>query len=257
MNMDIVNGIIIFALYLLAMFSIVHIKKDTSIGNFTWGGGCLLLTLYTFFVFSSYYTRQIVVTLFITIWCTRLAYYVWLRYKKGADPRYVAWLEQWKNPLVAFLFSLGWVVGLNGFFSLVMAASSVVINTTSHQPNLQLLDYIGIIIWIFGFLFESISDYQLYVFRNNPNSQNKILNTGLWKYSRHPNYFGEITMWWGIYALALSVSYGWLTIVTPMAITITLVFVTGVPWAERAMEKIPGFAEYKRTTNMLIPRHFW
>ena len=93
----------------------------------------------------------------------------------------------------------------------------------------------------------------MYEFRKNPNSQNKILNTGLWKYSRHPNYFGEITMWWGIYLLALSVPYGWLTIITPIAITITLVFVTGIPWAERAMEKTPGFAEYKRTTSMLIP----
>src|SRR5437016_14666515 len=109
MDMLILNGVLLLISYLIAMFIIVHSKKDTSIGNFTWGGGCLLLTLYTFFMFGSYHIRQILITLLIALWYIRLAYYVWLRYKKGADPRYVSWLEKWSNPLVAFLFSLGWV----------------------------------------------------------------------------------------------------------------------------------------------------
>lgn len=235
------------------MFIVVHSKKDTSIGNFTWGGGCLLLTLYTFFVFGYYYLRQIVVTIFIALWCIRLAYYVWLRYKKGADPRYVSWLKKFNNPLVGFLFSFGWVVILNGFFSLVMASPSILINSTFNQPVLSLLDFIGIGMWVLGFFFESISDYQMYTFKKDHAHKNKILATGLWRYSRHPNYFGEIIMWWGIYLLALAIPYGWLTIIAPGAITTTLLFVTGIPWAEKTMEKLPGFEEYKNKTSMIVP----
>lgn len=253
MNMPILYGALLFMSYLLAMFVIVDTKKDTSIGNFTWGGGCLLLTLYTFFMFGSYHPRQILITLLIALWCIRLAYYVWLRYKKGADRRYIVWLEQWNYPLVAFLFSAAWVIGLNGFFALIMATPSALVNITPNQTALNLIDFIGIAMWVIGFFFEAVSDYQMYTFKQDPAHKNKILQTGLWKYSRHPNYFGEIAMWWGIYLLALSVPYGWLTIIAPGAISITLLFVTGVPWAEQAMATLPGYEEYKRKTSMIFP----
>lgn len=251
--MQLLNGFVLLNAYLITMFIIVHTKKDISIGNFTWGGGCLLITLYTFFIFGTHHLRQIIITALITLWCLRLAYYVWLRYKKGADPRYVAWLSKWNNPLVAFLFSFSWVVILNGLFSLVMAAPSLVINITKNQPSLNILDWIAICIWIVGFLFETISDYQMYLFKQNPANNNKILDMGLWRYSRHPNYFGEIIMWWGIYLLALSVPYGWLTIIAPSTITILLLFITGIPWAERAIEKLPGYDNYKKNTSILLP----
>lgn len=249
----IVNALGLLFIYLCILFGVVQVKKDISIANFGWGGGVLLLTLYTFFAFSHIHLRKIIVTACILLWALRLSYYVWLRYKKGADPRYTAWLEYWKKPEIAFLFSFLWIIILNGFFACVMASPSVVINSTINQGPFNIIDLLGLGLWILGFFFELVSDYQMYIFKQNPQNKGKILDTGLWRYSRHPNYFGEILMWWGIYILAFSVPHGWLTIIAPLGITITLLFVTGVPWAEAKMNELPGYEEYKRKTSILIP----
>lgn len=251
--MSSVVGLVFLVVYLAIIFVIVYAKKDTSIGNFSWGGGCLLLTLYTFFAHGNYHARQVIVTALITLWCVRLAYYVYARYKKGADRRYVAWLEQWQNPLVGFAFSFVWIFMLNGFFAVLMSLPSLWINTRLMQPAFGMLDMCGVVLWLIGFWYESVSDNQLYAFMRNPENKGTVCNQGLWRYSRHPNYFGEILMWWGIYVLALAVPCGWITMVTPIAITVTLVFVTGIPWNEKAMESNPEYQEYAKKTSMLIP----
>ncbi len=244
-------ALLVWLIYLIVMFIIVHIKKDTSLGNFTWGPAVLLLTLFTF-PFGQEYVRTYVITFLIFLWCLRLTIYFFVRYKKGADPRYVAWLSQWKHPLIALLSSFAWVVILNGGFSLIMALPAIFVNTTVQSP-INWLDILGIIIWIVGFYFETISDYQLYKFTHDSNNKGKVCTVGLWKYSRHPNYFGEILMWWGIYTIALSVPYAWMTIICPLAITTTLVFFTGIPWNEKAMENNAEYQEYKKHTSMLFP----
>lgn len=251
-NALMVMGICFFA-YLTAIFSIVYIKKDTSIANFSWGGGCLLLTLYTFFVFSHFYVRQILITVLIFIWCSRLVYYVWSRYKKGADPRYVEWLAKWHNPIVGFLFSFVWIFILNGFFSLVMSVASSTVNVAVIQPSLGWLDMLGATMWIIGFMYESVSDMQLHTFMSDPNNKGHLCQQGLWRYSRHPNYFGEIFMWWGIFMIALVTPFGIFTIITPCAITFALLFVTGIPWNEKVISANPEYQEYKRKTGILIP----
>lgn len=240
-------------LYLFIMLLIVYIKKDTSIGNFTWGGGCLLITLYSFFAYSKYDPRAILITACITLWCTRLAYYVYARYKKGADPRYVAWLGRWQIPFVGFVFSFLWIVVLNGFFALIMSIPSIYISVFILHPSLGWLDYLGAALWAFGFIFESVSDMQLHAFMSKVANKGHLCTQGLWRYSRHPNYFGEICMWWGIFLIAYSLPFGWYTIITPSAITFTLLFVTGIPWNEKAISTNPDYAEYKRRTSILIP----
>jgi len=247
------TGFLIWLIYLIFMFTIVYIKKDTSLGNFTWGPGAFLLTLYSFIAYGEFYSRQVIVTILVFLWCLRLTYYVFSRYKKGADPRYVEWLAKWKQPLIGFLFSFVWVVILNGGFSLIMALPGLVININKTIPSLNYLDLFAILLWIIGFIYESVSDYQLYGFTHDPAHKGKVCNVGLWRYSRHPNYFGEIVMWWAIYLLAVSVPYGWLSIVCPIAISTTLIFVTGIPWNEKAMEGNPEYQEYKKHTSMLIP----
>ncbi|MDR3550812.1 MAG: DUF1295 domain-containing protein [Candidatus Babeliales bacterium] len=240
-------------IYLCIMLVIVYIKKDTSIGNFSWGGGCLLLTLVSLFVFGHYHPRQILVTMLITIWCSRLAYYVWARYKKGADPRYVDWLHRWRNPFVGFLFSFGWIVILNGLFSLVMSLPAVAINITAIQPTFGWFDFLGILVWLTGFIIESVSDMQLHAFMSDPENKGHLCTQGLWRYSRHPNYFGEMCMWWGLFLIACSIPLGMYTFITPCAITFTLLFVTGIPWNEKAISTNPEYPEYKRRTSILIP----
>jgi steroid 5-alpha reductase family enzyme len=245
-----IHGLILVLAYLALMFTIIEVKQDASIGNFTWGGMVLLIAIYTFFAASSYLPRQILATALIFMWCSRLATYAYLRYRKGADPRFVQWKEQ--KGALSHLFDFGWIFILNGFMGTVMSAIIITINTQLSGP-LNWLDGLAVVLWLIGFYFESVSDYQLYVFRKDPNNKDKILSTGLWRYSRHPNYFGEIVMWWSMYLIALSMPYGYLTIITPGAITISLLFVTGIPWLEKAMASNPEYQEYKKRTSILIP----
>jgi steroid 5-alpha reductase family enzyme len=253
--MDIImTGAALILIYLSIMFTIVTRKQDTSIGNFTWGGLVMLMTLYSFFVTSSWLPRQLLATALTMLWGIRLAYYAYTRYHKGVDPRFTAWLQRgvWHTRLFAF----AWIFILNGAMGLTMSLPISVINHGASRP-LSWLDGAALLLWLVGFYFESVSDTQLYAFLRNPANKGKIMDQGLWRYSRHPNYFGEIVMWWAMWMLAIvTIKYPWETLImiSPVAITITLVFVTGIPWVEGAMANNPAYQEYKRKTSMLIPR---
>jgi steroid 5-alpha reductase family enzyme len=246
---ELMLGIVLLVVYLICMLIVVQIKKDNSIGNFTWGGGVLLITLYTFLI-GHHSSRSVLITAIICLWALRLIIYLYSRYKKGADPRFIEWQKQWGR--YALLISFWWIFIMNGTMAIIMSLPSILINR-SLVPNLNVLDVIGLLIWLIGFCCESIADFQLHNFMKNPANKGKIMMQGLWRYSRHPNYFGEITMWWGIYLIALSVPYGWITIIAPLTITILLIFFTGVPMLERVFKDNPEYQEYKKHTSMLIP----
>jgi steroid 5-alpha reductase family enzyme len=229
---EIALGIGIVITYLIGMLITVQRKKDNSIGNFTWGGGVLLVTLYTFCQ-GPKSIRALLITCLICLWALRLIVYVYSRYKKGADPRFIEWQKQWGN--YSLLISFCWIVIMNGALLMIMSTPSILVNN-SIARGLTILDYCGLCLWALGFLCESISDYQLSKFMKNPNNKGKIMTQGLWHYSRHPNYFGEITMWWALALIALSTPYGWLALLAPLTITILLVFFTGVPMLERVFK---------------------
>jgi steroid 5-alpha reductase family enzyme len=115
------------------------------------------------------------------------------------------------------------------------------------------LDVIGAAIWLFGFLFEIVADYQLQAFRDDPSNRGKLIKSGLWRYSRHPNYFGEAVLWWGIFLIACSVEYGWITVYAPLFITILVRFVSGVPLLENKYKSRPEFQIYMKETNVFCP----
>lgn len=243
------------SIYLLSMFIIVQFKKDISIGNFTWGGGVLLLTLLTFFVsftgtVSGMTGRKMLITSLISIWAIRLIIYLYIRYKKGADPRFVKWETSWGR--LGFFASFTWIVLLQCILMLIMSFPSVFVNLQDTGP-LHFLDFIGLAVWTIGFFFESVGDYQLHKFMKDSVNSGKIMDRGLWKYTRHPNYFGEIVIWWGIYLIACSTLDGWTTIIAPLTITILLVFITGIPLAESVFKNDSAYEDYKRRTNKLIP----
>jgi steroid 5-alpha reductase family enzyme len=244
------GGIGLMLAFLTLMVIIVQAKKDNTIGNFTWGGMAILGALYTFFTTSAYLPRQCLVTGLIVIWGLRLTIYLYSRYKKGADPRFIAWQAQWGH--YALLISIAWIAVMQATLGVIMALPGVWANTHLSLP-LNSLDLFGTIVWAVGFFFESVGDYQLYWFMKNPANKGHIMTQGLWHYTRHPNYFGEILMWWGIYAILLSVPGGVWTIISPITITILLVFVTGVPWAEAVFKDNPYYQAYKEHTSMLIP----
>jgi len=242
--------------YLICMVIIVQLKKDTSIGNFTWGGGVLLLTWYSFWMYGSFLPEQILITTLISLWAGRLIMHVYKRYT-GKDPRFATW--KWQG-FKALLMNVCWIFGQTIMIA-IMSYPAVLINIRANAQTLLFWDWVGLLIWIFGYCFEAISDYQLATFMRDPLNKGRVMRYGLWRYSRHPNYFGEIVMWWGIYVLTLallttipaqSLLY-WLALIPPCTITILLIFVTGIPWIEKAMADNSEYQEYKRKTSMLIP----
>ncbi len=235
-------------IYLISMIAIACYKKDTSIANFTWGGGVLLVTLYTFFRISTFLSQQIIITTLISLWAGRLIAYVYIRYT-GKDPRFITWKQE---GIKALIINSIWVFG-QIIMIIIMSYPIVLINIYNTAHSLSLLECVGIIIWSFGYCIEAISDQQLFNFMRNPLNKGHILQDGLWHYSRHPNYFGESVMWLGICCISLSTPYGWTTIMTPATITFLLVYVTGIPLLENALAHNSEYQEYKQKTSKFIP----
>lgn len=115
------------------------------------------------------------------------------------------------------------------------------------------LDMVGLVVWGIGFFFEVIGDRQLQLFVARPENRGKLMTSGLWKYSRHPNYFGELTMWWGIWLISVSVVGGVWTILAPITITVLLRYVSGVPLLEKKYTGNPEWEIYRQKTSVLIP----
>ena len=121
------------------------------------------------------------------------------------------------------------------------------------RQALTILDILGIAVWALGFFFEAVGDYQLTAFKANPANKGKVLNIGLWRFTRHPNYFGDATQWWGFYLIALAAG-GWWTIFSPLFMTYLLLKVSGVAMLETTLkERKPEYAEYIRKTSAFIP----
>lgn len=239
---------ILLGIYLTSMVAVACYKEDTSIANFTWGGGVLLVTLYSFFRMSSFLPQQIIVTGMIVLWAARLIAYVYIRYT-GKDPRFKTW--KWQG-IKALIINIIWVFGQIIMIS-IMSYPIILINTYNTAHPLSLFEYMGIAIWFCGYCIEAISDQQLFNFMRNPANKGHVMNSGLWHYSRHPNYFGESVIWLGIYCMALPIPYGWTAIITPATITFLLVYVTGIPLLENAMTDNPEYQVYKRKTSKFFP----
>lgn len=123
----------------------------------------------------------------------------------------------------------------------------------SEETGLGIFDFVGILVWLTGFLFETIGDAQLASFRKNPANKEKLIQTGLWKYTRHPNYFGEVILWWGIWLFTIGVGQAWLGLIGPVVITLLILFVSGVPMLEKKYEGRPDWEAYKKKTSRFFP----
>lgn len=253
--MALVEAIWISALVILSYMTILFILsillKDNSIADIAWGPGFIIVAVALFLILGEYAPRQILVTILITIWGLRLGIRILLRnWGKGEDFRYQAWRKQWGK---YFLIRSYLQVFLLQGFLLLLIIFPVYIISVYGKEQLLWLDSVGIIIWSIGFFFEAVGDYQLDKFIKNPDNTGKILDYGLWRYTRHPNYFGEVTQWWGIFIIGLGLSYGWLGIIGPITITFLILKVSGIPMLEKAMSKNPAFLPYKEKTSVFIP----
>lgn len=238
-------------LYFFIFFIAGTIKKNNSIVDIGWGLGFVITAWFTLFISRSFFVSNIIITLAVTIWGMRLFIHIMRRnLGKGEDFRYAAWRKEWGKWVIPRAFLQ--VYMLQGLFMLTVASPFILLNSME-SSEFTWITALGAVIWMIGFFFESVGDYQLEQFKKNPANKGTILRTGLWKYSRHPNYFGESTMWWGIGLSAFGSGAGAAAFISPFVITFLLLFVSGVPMLEKSFEKRPGYQSYKEVTSVFIP----
>lgn len=242
---------ILLLVYYIVLFVLGQMKKDNSIVDIGWGFGFVLVAWFTYVFYSDFALVPSLTTLLVSIWGIRLTYHIGSRNKgKGEDFRYENMRQKWGNKLV-LLKSFVKVYLLQLVLLYIIALAFINVNLNP-RDKLQALDLIGASIWIFGFLFEAISDAQLKQFIKTK-KKGEIYTSGLYKYTRHPNYFGEATLWWGIFLINLSSPNGWWMIISPITITILVRFVSGVPLLEKHYEDNPAFQAYAKKTSIFIP----
>jgi steroid 5-alpha reductase family enzyme len=233
------------------LFCLALILKDNSIVDVGWGLGFVLVAGLSAVREPGFEPRHVLVTLLVLVWGVRLAVHIFRRNRKRVeDFRYAAWRERWGRWFV--LRSYFQIFMLQGLFLALISAPLPWINGAPGRP-LGPWDGTGALLWLVGFLFESVGDAQLARFKKDPANKGKLIRTGLWNYSRHPNYFGEALMWWGIFMIALAVPGGWVLVFSPLTITLLLRFVSGVPLLEKKYRDRPEFREYAGRTNAFIP----
>jgi steroid 5-alpha reductase family enzyme len=238
-------------LYMSFVFILSLAKRDNSIVDIAWGIGFILVSLMTFFLGSTFAVRSILVTGLVIIWGIRLSSHIYVRNRgRGEDFRYAKWRREWGKTFVWRSFFQ--IFMLQGVLLLVISYPVVLVNR-SERNGLSALDIAGIGLWLIGFLFEGVGDYQLRKFKKTPENKGKIMSRGLWRYTRHPNYFGEAALWWGIFLIALSVEKGWTAVIGPLMITFLILRVSGVTLLEKKYAGNQEFLEYARRTSPFIP----
>lgn len=250
MNYYVTLILVLFA-YMNLWFVISIITKRNDVADVAWGLGFLLLAWTSYFLIGDSGIRGILVCMLVSIWGLRLAWHIYARNKgKAEDYRYLAWRQEWGKWF--YLRSYVQVYLLQGFFLFLIVLPVLIINKNIAY-ELGVIDVFGVAIWVGGFYFETVGDAQLARFIKNPANKGKLLQSGLWSYTRHPNYFGEVAQWWGLWLIGLTVTDGWMGIIGPITITFLILKVSGIPMLEKKMEENPDFAEYKRRVSVFFP----
>lgn len=226
--------------------------KNSSIVDIFWGSGFILIVWLVFALApQGYLPRRQLVAVLVTIWGARLALHIGNRNRgKPEDFRYARWREE--NGPRWWYVSYFKVFLLQGSIMWILSAPLIAAQASGFPAILTPLDLLGFCIWGAGLLFEAIADAQLAQFKRQSSNRGKILTSGLWKYSRHPNYFGEAVLWWGYFTIALAAG-AWWTIFAPMLMTYLLVRVSGVSMLERTMKDRPGYETYMKKTSAFLP----
>ncbi len=248
MSIYLQTGIVLFV-YFLLFFITAIIKKDNSIVDIGWGFGFVLAVWYAF-IMSSFSTVNLIVVLLVSLWGVRLGLHILRRkWGKEEDFRYQKWRQNWNN---FYLRSFLQIFMLQGALLFIIVYPSVKI-IAEDVDSVGILGLAGIAVWATGFLIEMIADRQLRKFIEERSGSEEIMDRGLWKYSRHPNYFGESVVWWGIFLLALDTVGGVLIIASPLLITFLVRFVSGVPLLEKRYEDHENYQKYAEKTSIFFP----
>jgi steroid 5-alpha reductase family enzyme len=240
-----------FALWLISLR-----LKDVSFIDSWWAIGIVVIAVATHFETGDRSQGGRLLLALTAAWGLRLGIHLFIRWRRnGPDPRYVAIMRSRET-------RFGWsfaktagiqVFGLQGILQFVVSLSAQ-LGQVAGAPSVGFLGIVGAVLALGGILFEAVADAQLEHFRNDPANKQRVLDSGLWRYTRHPNYFGDVCTWWGLYLVAAQTLPGAFTVVSPLLVTILLTRVSGVPMLEHGLKrKRPGYDEYIARTSTFFP----
>ncbi len=248
------EGLAVISIFAVATWLLSIRLKDVSIVDSAWSIMFLAAAIVYLISINDFGFKNIIVLTLVLVWALRLSIHLtWRNWGEPEDHRYVEIRRKYspnfplKSLYIIFLFQavLAWIISLPLLGAI----------TLSFEPSLTstLLFAIGVGLWFIGMFFETVADYQLANFKNKSSNHGKVMAKGLWKYSRHPNYFGECVIWWGFYLIALSVG-AWWSIISPLIMTWLLLKFSGVVMLEETItERRPDYKEYIDRTNAFIP----
>jgi steroid 5-alpha reductase family enzyme len=241
------QAILSVLVYMSVWFAFGKALKKLSVVDIAWGGGFILIA---WLVAAQHHSaRSWLIAVLVTIWGTRIIFHLGNRVLRSKeDERYTELAKKWKgNYWLRAFFSIFMLQGL-----LVVAVGLPILVAANEQnENLGVLSVFGAALWALGFIIEAVADFQLRQFRKE-SQKGEVMDQGLWAYSRHPNYFGELMQWWAIAIIALQVMHGWIGLIGPLVLTTLIVFVSGIPPIEKKKQSDPAYADYMRRTSPLI-----
>jgi len=238
---------------MVATWLLSLVLKNASIVDIVWGLGFVVTSWVLALTIDGDSTRQILLAVMVGAWGLRLGGYLAKRnIGHGEDWRYKA-MRKKKGPRFG-LISLVTVFGLQGVLMWVVSLP-VMFGNSDATPGVGPLAVIGVMVWAVGLSFEAVGDWQLAKFKKDPSNAGKVMQTGLWSLTRHPNYFGDALLWWGIGIVGAETGTGVIGFIGPVVMTVFLLRVSGVPMLERSlMKRREGYAEYAARTSAFIPR---
>lgn len=244
---------ITIAIIMVSTWLLSVIIKNASIVDIVWGAGFAITSWVLALTVDGDNGRQLLLAVMVGVWGTRLALYLAKRnIGHGEDWRYKAMRKKAGKKFT--YSSLVTVFGLQGALMWVVSLP-VQFGNGDSSPGVGPLAVIGIMVWLVGLSFEAIGDFQLARFKKDPNNAGKVMDQGLWSLTRHPNYFGDALLWWGIGIVGAETGSGVIGFIGPVAMTFFLLRISGVPMLERSLSRRrEGYAEYAARTSQFIPR---
>jgi steroid 5-alpha reductase family enzyme len=245
-------GLVVLGLMIL-LWLLSLALKNSSIVDIFWGTGFVIVAWADFFLTpDGVFLRKLLLCTLVTIWGLRLSTHLLIRNGgKPEDFRYQAWRKEaghswwWRSFFRVFL--------LQGLLMWLISAPLLAAQVSPQPARLIWLDFLAIPLWLYGFFFEALGDWQLTHFKANPANKGKLLSSGVWRYTRHPNYFGDATQWWAYFLIALAAG-AWWTVFSPVMMTVLLLRVSGVTLLEKTLKtQKPGYKEYVESTSEFIP----
>lgn len=240
-------------IFMSGMFMIGKRMQRYDIVDVAWGLVFIVITATSLLMSGVIHPAKILVLGLVAVWGLRLSNHIYrrLRSTTSEDKRYVEMRKKWQsgNQDVAIFFRIYMIQAL---LASIICLPVIILNTATMDSALPFV-IVGLIVWVVGFSIEALADRQLRNFIRNPQNKGKLMTRGIWRYSRHPNYFGEVVLWWGVGIIALGVPFGWVGLIGPALISYLIIFVSGVPLTEKAFAGRIGWGEYKRKTSIFVP----